>query len=68
MMREVLEVQGAFRDLDSPPTTVTAAENRPAYGTDGDFFTKPGVSNLVAAAYAMMRERSPARLPRASLR
>lgn len=63
MLQQVLEVQGAYRDLDSAPLTITAAENRPAYAGDGDYFTKPGHEEIVEALYGIMRERRPASFP-----
>ena len=63
MLREVLEVQGAFHFLDSPPRTVTASDTRPAYGGDGDYFTKPSCGDLVRAVYDLMSERSPRAFP-----
>ncbi len=63
LMREILEVQGAFQHLDAAPRTVTAAANRPAYGTDGDFFTKPGALDIVSVVYDVMGERAPAQFP-----
>ena len=63
MLQQVLEVQGAYRDLDSAPLTITAAENRPAYAADGDYFTKPGHEEIVEALYGIMRERRPAAFP-----
>ena len=63
ILREILEVQGAYDFLDSAPVTVTAPENRPAYAGDGDYFTKPQHENVVEAVYKIMRERRPAAFP-----
>jgi pyruvate/2-oxoglutarate/acetoin dehydrogenase E1 component len=63
MLREIVEVQGAYHDLDSAPVTLTGAENRPAYAADGDYFTKPGHEEIVEAVYGIMRERRPAAFP-----
>src|SRR5205085_8210723 len=46
MMRDVLERQNGYRWLDSEPVTITGAEHRPAYGSDGDYFSKPNVETL----------------------
>jgi 2-oxoisovalerate dehydrogenase E1 component len=63
MMQQVVERQGAFRYLDSPPLTITAKEHRPAYGSDGDYFSKPNTEDLVDRIYAVMREADPGRYP-----
>jgi 2-oxoisovalerate dehydrogenase E1 component len=59
MMREVLERENGYRYLDSQPVTITAKEHRPAYGTDGDYFSKPQADEVVDAVYALMRESNP---------
>ncbi|MFH0841110.1 MAG: thiamine pyrophosphate-dependent enzyme [Bacteroidota bacterium] len=56
MMQEVLERQGGWNFLDSPPRTLTAKEHRPAYTTDGDYFSKPSAEDIFDAVYDMMRE------------
>ncbi len=63
MMQKVLEEQGAYRYLDSPPLTIAAKEHRPAYGSDGDYFSKPNTEEMVDQIYAMMREADPGRYP-----
>jgi pyruvate/2-oxoglutarate/acetoin dehydrogenase E1 component/TPP-dependent pyruvate/acetoin dehydrogenase alpha subunit len=59
MMQEVLEKQGAWHYLDSPPKTLTGKEHRPAYTTDGDYFSKPSAEDIFDAVYGMMREAVP---------
>ncbi len=61
MLQQVLEVQGGYRYLDSSPRTLAAKPHRPAYGTDGDYFSKPSVDDMVEAAYEMMSEANPKR-------
>ena len=61
MMQEVLEKQGAWQFLDSPPKTLTGKEHRPAYTTDGDYFSKPSAEDIFDEIYAMMREAMPER-------
>jgi len=61
MMREVLEKQGGYRYLDSPPTTLTAHAHRPPYGSDGDYFTKPNPEDIFEAIYIMIYEAEPYR-------
>jgi pyruvate/2-oxoglutarate/acetoin dehydrogenase E1 component/TPP-dependent pyruvate/acetoin dehydrogenase alpha subunit len=63
MMQQVLEVQQGWWHLDSAPRTLAASPNRPAYGPDGDYFTKPNRESIVSAVYAMVRERQPWRFP-----
>ena len=59
MMQKVLEEQGGFEYLDSEPRTVTKKEHRPAYGTDGDYFSNPGVEDIFEMAYSIMNESDP---------
>ncbi len=61
MLQEVLEKQGGWNYLDSPPKTLTGKEHRPAYTTDGDYFSKPSAEDIFDAVYAMMKETVPAR-------
>jgi pyruvate/2-oxoglutarate/acetoin dehydrogenase E1 component/TPP-dependent pyruvate/acetoin dehydrogenase alpha subunit len=63
MMQEVLERQGAFELLDSPPRTLSAQPHRPAYGSDGDYFSKPNREQIVETVYQMMAESDPGRFP-----
>lgn len=64
MMQKVLEEQGAFYHLDSEPRTLAAQEHRPAYATDGDYFSNPNAENVFEAVYAMMRESDPIKYPK----
>ncbi len=61
IMREVLEVQGGYKHLDSKPTTITAAPNRPPYGDVGDYYTKPNADTVFETVYKMMHEAEPNR-------
>lgn len=61
MMQEVLEKQGGWHFLDSAPKTLTGKEHRPAYTTDGDYFSKPSAEDIFDAVYGMMKEAIPAR-------
>ncbi len=63
MMQQVLERQEGWWHLDAAPRTLAASPNRPAYGPDGDYFTKPNRESVVEAVYALMRERHPDRYP-----
>lgn len=59
MMQEVLEKQGGWQYLDSPPKTLTAKEHRPAYTTDGDYFSKPSAEDIFDVIFGMMKEAVP---------
>jgi 2-oxoisovalerate dehydrogenase E1 component len=59
MMQEVLENQEAFRYLDAAPATITSKPHRPAYGTDGDYFSKPNAEEIYDKIKAMMAEYDP---------
>src|SRR5260370_7963532 len=63
MMQQVLEPQNAGGSLHAAPPTLTAPPNRPAYGPDGDYFTKPNREASVSRGYAIMRERRPDHFP-----
>lgn len=63
MMQQVLEIQNAYEDLDAPPKTLTARDHRAAYGSDGDYFSKPNVDDIVMTVYEIMHERSPFTFP-----
>lgn len=63
MMQQVLEGQQAYQYLDSTPKTVTGKEHRPAYGSDGDYFSKPSIEDMFDAVYALMHEADPGRFP-----
>ena len=67
MMQDVLERQGGYALLDSPPRTLPARPHRPAYGSDGDYFSKPNREQIVKAVYQMMAEIDPRRFPRDAL-
>lgn len=59
MMQEVIEKQGAWQFLDSSPKTLTGKEHRPAYTTDGDYFSKPSAEDIFDEIYAIMKEAIP---------
>ena len=63
MMQQVIEVQGGYYWLDSEPKTLTAQPHRPAYGSDGNYFSKPNVESIYEAIYNMMNEADPQRFP-----
>lgn len=63
MMQEVLEKQRGYSYLDSQPATLASKEHRPAYGTDGNFWSKAEAEHVVEAIYAIMHEANPLKHP-----
>jgi len=63
MLQQVIEVQDTFQYLDSPPLTLPAKEHRPAYGSDGDYFSKPNQEDVFDRIYSMMNETDPIKFP-----
>lgn len=59
ILQEVLERQNGYRLLDSAPLTITAKPHRPAYGTDGNYWSKPEAEHIVEAIYGIMHEAQP---------
>ncbi|GLB49246.1 alpha-ketoacid dehydrogenase subunit alpha/beta [Neptunitalea lumnitzerae] len=64
LLQEIVEKQGAYQYLDSAPQTLAAQEHRPAYGTDGDYFSKPNVEDIFEKIYAIMHESNPTKYPK----
>ncbi|OWK73153.1 transketolase [Flavobacteriaceae bacterium JJC] len=64
ILQQILEKQKAFRYLDSDPLTISAENHRPAYASDGDYFSKPSVDDMVEKVYAMFNESNPAKFPK----
>jgi pyruvate/2-oxoglutarate/acetoin dehydrogenase E1 component len=56
LMQQILEVQGGYRHLDAAPRTLTAKAHRPAYGSDGDYFSKPSAEDVVDAVLELVGE------------
>jgi pyruvate/2-oxoglutarate/acetoin dehydrogenase E1 component/TPP-dependent pyruvate/acetoin dehydrogenase alpha subunit len=63
MMREVLEKQGGYFWLDSEPRTIPGKPHRPAYGSDGDYWSKPNTEQIFDAVYGIMHEADPVHYP-----
>jgi 2-oxoisovalerate dehydrogenase E1 component len=63
ILDQVLVKQGGYYHLDSQPVTLSAKDHRPAYGSDGDYFSKPSFDDIVETAYAMMTEVDPNEFP-----
>jgi pyruvate/2-oxoglutarate/acetoin dehydrogenase E1 component/TPP-dependent pyruvate/acetoin dehydrogenase alpha subunit len=59
LLQQILEVQKGYAYLDSAPQTLTAKAHRPAYGTDGDYFSKPSVEDIFEKVYEIMHEAKP---------
>lgn len=59
ILQQIVEVQGAFQWLDSVPATLTAKAHRAAYGSDGDYYSKPSIEDVVEKVYEIMHEVSP---------
>ncbi len=64
ILQKVLEEQGAYQFLDSEPRTLAAKDHRPAYGSDGDYFSKPSADDVFDTIYEMMHESNPNKFPR----
>ncbi|MEZ4803558.1 MAG: thiamine pyrophosphate-dependent enzyme [Gelidibacter sp.] len=64
ILNEIINTQGAYQYLDSQPKTLTARAHRPAYGTDGDYFTKPSVEDIFEEIYKVMHEVNPNDFPK----
>jgi pyruvate/2-oxoglutarate/acetoin dehydrogenase E1 component len=63
MMQEVIEKQGGYYHLDSEPRTLSGNAHRPAYGSDGDYWSKPNAETIFDTIYALMNEVDPTRYP-----
>ena len=63
MMQQVLERQKGYYWLDSEPRTLCGTEHRPAYGSDGDYWSKPSAEQIFTTVYELMHEAEPERFP-----
>ncbi|MFS4491768.1 thiamine pyrophosphate-dependent enzyme [Maribacter sp. 2308TA10-17] len=63
LLNEIVEKQGAYKFLDSAPQTLTAKAHRPAYGTDGDYFSKPNAEDIFEKVYGIIHEANPEDYP-----
>jgi len=63
ILQQIIENQDGYKYLDSKPQTLTAKAHRPAYGTDGDYFSKPSIEDIFEKIYAMMNEVNPSKFP-----
>lgn len=63
ILQQILENQGGYYHLDAQPQTLSAKAHRPPYGSDGDYFTKPSVDDVVETIYQMMHAHNEAKYP-----
>ena len=63
ILNELMEKQHIFSLLDSAPKTLSAKDHRPAYGSDGDYFSKPSIDDIIEAAYEIIHEANPKEFP-----
>ena len=63
MLDQILVKQKGYYHLDSEPVTITAKDHRPAYGTDGDYFSKPSIETIFDGVYNLMKESNPTEYP-----
>jgi pyruvate/2-oxoglutarate/acetoin dehydrogenase E1 component/TPP-dependent pyruvate/acetoin dehydrogenase alpha subunit len=63
ILQQIIDVQNGYDYLDSKPQTLAAKPHRPAYGTDGDYFSKPSVEDIFEKVYEMMHEVNPKEYP-----
>ena len=64
ILQHILDIQDAYKHLDSKPDTLAAKEHRPAYATDGDYFSKPSIEDIYEKVYGIMHEAMPAKFPK----
>ncbi len=64
MLQQILEKQKAFRYLDADPLTICAENHRPPYASDGDYFSKPSVDDMVEKVYRMFTQSNPTKYPK----
>ena len=63
ILQQIVQKQNAFQYLDQAPLTISAQDHRPAYGSDGDYFSKPSAEDIFEKLYAMMHEANPSKFP-----
>ncbi len=64
ILNKIIDNQNGYQYLDSKPQTLTAKAHRPAYGTDGDYFSKPQIEDVFEKVYEMMNEVNPSDFPK----
>jgi pyruvate/2-oxoglutarate/acetoin dehydrogenase E1 component len=63
ILQQIIDEQNAYEYLDSKPQTLASKPHRPAYGTDGDYFSKPSIEDIYEKIYEMMHESNPSKYP-----
>jgi pyruvate/2-oxoglutarate/acetoin dehydrogenase E1 component len=63
ILQKVIEKQKGYYSLDAQPRTLCGAEHRPPYGSDGDYFSKPSLDDVIEAVYSVMNEVNPGKYP-----
>ncbi|MGZ3749924.1 MAG: alpha-ketoacid dehydrogenase subunit alpha/beta [Mucilaginibacter sp.] len=63
ILQKILEAQNGYYFLDAQPKTLSSKEHRPPYGTDGDYFSKPSLDDIIEVVYNMMNESNPGKYP-----
>ena len=63
ILQQIIDEQNGYQYLDSQPQTLASKSHRPAYGTDGDYFSKPSVEDIFEKVYAIMHEAKPEQYP-----
>ena len=63
ILQQLLKKQKIFKHLDSEPILISAKSHRPAYGSDGDYFSKPSFDDIFDAAYNIMHDQNPKKFP-----
>ena len=64
ILQKIVEEQNAYQYLDSAPQTLAADNHRPAYATDGDYFSKPNADSIIEKIYSIMHEANPHKYPK----
>ncbi len=64
IFQQIIDEQNVYEFLDSKPQTLAAKAHRPAYGTDGDYFSKPSIEDIYEKIYAIMSEVNPSKFPK----
>jgi len=63
LLQQIIDEQNGYQHLDSQPQTLASKAHRPAYGTDGDYFSKPSAEDIFEKVYAIMHEAKPDKFP-----
>ena len=64
ILQKVVDEQNAYQYLDSKPICISSQEHRPAYGSDGDYFSKPSHDDVFEKVYAIFHEANPSKFPK----